>query len=46
MPPSDMNPHRDSLLSRFITDDLLRNMHYAVTFTPIKQSETEMDFAQ
>lgn len=35
-----------SLLSRFITDDLLRNGHYAVRFVRIKKCETEMYIAE
>lgn len=35
-----------SLLGRFITIELLRKQHYAVTSAHIKQSETEMDFAE
>lgn len=35
-----------SLLSRFITYDLLRYDHYAVISARIKQSEKEMDFAK
>ena len=35
-----------SLLSRFITDDLLRKEHYSVTTARIKHSEDEMVFAE
>lgn len=34
------------LLSRFITDKVLCNEHYAVTTARIKQSETDMDFGK
>lgn len=35
-----------SLFSRFITDNLLRDGHYAVLTARIKQSGTKMDFAE
>lgn len=35
-----------SLLSPFITEDLLRNEHYAVTYARIKQRETDIDLAE
>lgn len=35
-----------SLLNHFITDDSLRNEHYAVTSVKTKDSETEIYFAQ
>lgn len=35
-----------SLLSRFITDELLRNEYFAVTSASIKQGETDMYFAK
>lgn len=35
-----------SLLSKFITDDLLRDEHYSVTSARIKHIATEMEFSK